>query len=728
LSDGARLSLALALPHELTETSANSLLRRLRENPEQGDVGSLIPILEARRPNELRGLACELALQGRERARWPGQVLAEMAPEDKADVFEQAWRLFANENRNRIDWTTLGSLANEGQVRRSLDSYLDTLQRRSASASADIDRHMAYRSLLAHVPGPLLLRAIFHVASRASYTDIQEFLSLLINRFPDAIARTAPDDDWQPGEMDIRCLEATLGATFDRCRDKHDDVYIPFCNLAVRAAPTVFQRTIVEACGRLLDAWAHYKTQSSLLSQRPMGQRPNNPIWGNYLYGACKYAEGQTVGELLTLFSHPNALDVLPGAIAGALNGRWDSDRQGVGFRGIEADLTEGKRRRDVGRAFQQPQDEVQGITDDAARVLSERLDAIRDEIRLTDLLTRNPRQAQYRVRALLGILSNLPSRHGVQSVLLTLQARLADHYGFPAALRALLRQGWVFDHSGVISELEAIVIALTDGTTWIPHNEHYVVSELCELIFCVDSPNHLSRPTDFYRTQWKRFDNDDNIVRRLGALATDLSWEALLQPSNGLLGETYIRALGSALTSSRFARFVEFLRSATFPYSWALDGLADQISIAIAGNEARLHSFIEACRTSQAIGKDHLALAVALRDANAHEVAVDYAIWLLETGRTAVRSSSEYHLVLELMTGRFARTDGHLLLPAARNRLRKAIFYMAQTAHVSGAACRSLLAELECARREFGRPMGEPRHPNLQDPTAWTRVFTAPA
>ena len=728
LSDGTRISLALALPDELAESSAESLLRRLRENPEQGDIGPLFSIVEARRPQELRSLACELALQGRERARWPGKVLVGMAPEDKADLFEQAWRLFTQDNANRIDWSTLGSLANQDQVTRSLDSYLGTLAQRASSTAADINRHMAYRSMLAFVPGQLLLRAISDAAPRASYSDIQEFFSLLINRLPDAAARTAPDDKWQPSETDIQRLEAAFGATFDRCREKHDDVYIPFCNLAVRAVPTVFERTIVEACRRLLDAWAHYHAQAHVLQQRPANQRPNNPIWGNYLYGACKYAQRQTVDEILALFSHQNALDVLPGVIAGALNDRWDGDRQGVNYRGIEADLAEGKRRRSIGRAFQQPTDELQGITDEAARVLSERLDAIREEIRLTDLLTRNPRQAQYRLRALLGILSNLPSSHVVRSVLLTLQARLADHYVFPAALRALLRQGWVFDDRSVIRELEAIVITLTDGTTWIPLNEHYIVSELCELIYCVESPDYLSRPIDVYRAHWKRFANDDDIVRRLGALATDLSWEALLQLSNGQLGETYTKALANGLTPSRFGRFLEFLRGVTIPYSWTLDGLANQIAKAIAGDGSRLRSFIEACRTSQAVGKDQLALAVALRDPNAHEVAADYAIWMLDTGRTAIGSSAEYHLLLELMAGRFGRNDGYQLQPAARNRLRRAVFDRALSGHACSTVCRRLLSALECARREFGRPTDEPRHPNLQEPTAWTRVFNAPA
>jgi hypothetical protein len=212
--------------------------------------------------------------------------------------------------------------------------------------------------------------------------------------------------------------------------------------------------------------------------------------------------------------------------------------------------------------------------------------------------------------------------------------------------------------------------------------------------------------------------------VRRLGALGTDLSWEALLQPPTGQLDETYTRALANGLTASRFGRFLEFLGGVTVPRTWAIDGLANQISVAIAGDGSRLSSFIETCRTSQAVGKDHLALAVALRDTNGHEVAADYAIWMLESGRVTTRSSPEYHLILELMVGRFGRYDGHRLLLVARNRLRRAIFDLAQSGGPCSTVCRRLLSEVEWTRLEYGRPSDEPRHPNLQEPTAWTRVF----
>jgi hypothetical protein len=612
-------------------------------------------------------------------------------------------------------------LSSQVQVARSLNIYLELLARRGENVAGDIDREMTFRSLLAHVPGDFLVTAILDALPRTPYPGILEFVSLLSNRVPNSLEGTVPADKWRPSAIQIRQLESALHDTFEQCRTNHDDVYIPFRNLAMRVAPTLFQPTIVEACRRQLDGWARYHQLISRWQQQPTSARPVNPIGGFYLNAACSFARGEVVAEFLALFDHPGALDVLPGAIAAVLNGRWNEDRKNPGRRGLEDDLSEGKRRWTIGRAFRQPSDELQEITDEAARKLSEKLDTVREEIQRT---APNPQQAQYRTRALLGILSNLPSIHVLRSVLLTLHAGLADRYTFPAVLRALLRQGWVFDDRNVINELEAVVMSLTDGTTWIQQNERYLVSEVCELIYCVESRDYLSRPTDFYREQWKRFTNDDDVLRRLGALGTDLSWEALLQPTNGQLSETYIKALANGLTPSRFARFLEFLRGVTIPHTWAIDGLANQISVVIAGDGSRLRSFIEACRTSLTVGKDHLALAVSLRDANAHEVAADYAIWMLESGRVATRSSPEYHLILELMAGRFGRHDEHRLLAAARNNLRRAIFDLAKSGRPCSTVCRRLLSEVEFTRREFGRPTDEPRHPNLQEPTAWTRVF----
>jgi hypothetical protein len=39
---------------------------------------------------------------------------------------------------------------------------------------------------------------------------------------------------------------------------------------------------------------------------------------------------------------------------------------------------------------------------------------------------------------------------------------------------------------------------------------------------------------------------------------------------------------------------------------------------------------------------------------------------------------------------------------------------------------CRSLLARIEGTRWDLGRPLDEPRHPDIDDCQPWTRIFVA--
>lgn len=730
LSDDARIGLALALPADLAEPNVDAIIRRLREHPELGDRGGLLPLAQRYRAGELLALARDLTLGSQGRASWPTEIPRSVSSQERAGLFEEAWQLLQGDKPVRIDWSAVGPLATESQVSRALLGYLTLLGQRTGNTAADVDRQMAHRSLLAHVPGDFLVASVIDACSRVAYSDTLECIRLLGNRLPDPSAGTAPVDPWRPSVSDIQRLEAALRDTFAQSVGERDDAYAVFSNLAVRTAPESFGWTVVEACRRELIAWARYHESFQRWQQHPTTQRPNNPIGSAYLNAACRYLGTEMVRELLTLFDHANALDVLPGALASALNGRWDTDHRTGGMRGIESDLAEGNRRRKIGRAFRQPSDELQEVTDAAAQRLSEKLDFVRGEIEKTGLLAQNPTRAHYRVRGLLGMLSHMPSRYVVPSVLLTLQAGLSDRYALPDALRALLRQGWPLDDIGAIRQLEKLAISLT-GETWIPHNEYYLVSNVCELIHCVPSADYLSQPTAFYRERWRRFAGIDDMARSLGAISTDLSWETLLDPSlraaDGVLSETHIRALANGVTSSRFATFLEFFNTASLPARgrWVTDGLTSRVAAAIASDESRLTALLDSCRAARSPGKDQFALAVSLRSPDADRAVVDYAMWMLESDRVASSSSAEYHLILELMTP-FRHGEDATLGGTMRNLLRQNLFDLAQSTKGSSAVCRKLLAAVERSRREFGRPTDEPRHPRLTDPAAWTRIFGA--
>ena len=64
--------------------------------------------------------------------------------------------------------------------------------------------------------------------------------------------------------------------------------------------------------------------------------------------------------------------------------------------------------------------------------------------------------------------------------------------------------------------------------------------------------------------------------------------------------------------------------------------------------------------------------------------------------------------------------------LDVLRNELRRPLYAQAEDADAVAMTSRSLLARIEGTRWDFGRPLDEPRHPDIDDSHLWTRVFVA--
>jgi hypothetical protein len=79
------------------------------------------------------------------------------------------------------------------------------------------------------------------------------------------------------------------------------------------------------------------------------------------------------VPRLLDLMGHSASMQVIPEAIARALNVFWGDQNMGP-HEGVVGDITEGAKRRALGSAMMQPDDTHQSVTDTAARELSQHL------------------------------------------------------------------------------------------------------------------------------------------------------------------------------------------------------------------------------------------------------------------------------------------------------------------------------------------------------------------
>jgi len=269
----------------------------------------------------------------------------------------------------------------------------------------------------------------------------------------------------------------------------------------------------------------------------------------------------------------------------------------------------------------------------------------------------------------------------------------------------------------------------------WFDESKRCAMSEFCQLMFFVRPVSLLSKPLSDYLVDWQRFAHVREIIRHLGAVPSQESWQYLIELGRASAAkdrppEGLTIALSAALSTNHFMDFLNILTDGTWfswcHSAWNLKHIAPDI-IRVIGNDAdSLDSFLGACDRSGSPFADEFACAVLALFPDGETTRLRYGLVALDTGKVVDSSSSVYSMLKEMFTFHVPLSgDGHYEVhPKACNDLRRHLYNRARGDGIVATTSRRLLASIECQRQEGGRPTDEPRHPAAEDGVAWTEVL----
>ena len=732
-SDNAQLRLALVFPNEVGLRALDAVFARLGNVEHHGNDAPLVSIAQANAPERLLSLAKELVLGVRATPEWVSAYLKGAPTEVRTTLFEQAWSALHGEGFKNRSAKVVGPLADRQQTERSVVEWLRySLDRREKRTDAEheMDRQLGY--LLANAPGNDLLHVVMERGKSASYDEAVLLVELVLTRVGSDDGRESKPDQWLPSTDEVRRLVALFRQKTEVAEVRQDKVFVYLSCIASRVEPAEFGALILEACRRHLEAWTTYRELLNHALKTPLSPRLNNPSLGNYVISALAKCGLDVLPDLIKLMAHPSAMELIPDAIGRIVSLPWASKRDRL-FSSVATDIQEGAQRRQLGRSLRQPGDTFQQTTDEAARVLGQKLTELVAELLEEQSKAEkwNGRQAEYRIRRLVGIVANMPSFEVVVPLNRALASGLADVWGAVDALRGLVRQGLFITEAEVVGQLEALYQE-TASAEWLDEQTRYVMAEFSALLYCVSPPSILTKPLSHYLVLWRKFSYLSEVIRNLGAMRSEAAWPSLLEMARELAAkgqppEEISFALVSALTPGHLTEFFALVADRTLlswcGNAWTMKRIAPSVAAVIGEDPRYIEAFLEACRCAKSPAADALAGEVLSHAKGSEARCQRFLLDAIDAERVADSNVPAYGMLLAMfkLNVPMSGEGQYEIYPNASNELRAQLYARAKGAGPAAATCRRLLASVECQRREEGRPIDELRHPDPNDGLAWT-------
>jgi hypothetical protein len=732
LSDTAQVGVALASHGPLSSRTLDAVLRHLANNGHSHDHAKLLEIVATHAPERLLEIATEATLSNTSHPSWIGEYLQSTALITKQAVFERAWSIVQGTDFRRLNEEVIGPLADPTQVERCVDFHLAHEQAdRKTLTDLDRDRDRRVESILGHVSGHDLLAIVERKALAASYSEAVTLLRVVSQRIGLDHGERRGGNSWLPTRSDVERLISLFAGKEEAAEVPQNSVRVYLCRIASHVAPNDFGSFILETCRWHLEAWGTYRAMWRKWSGGRRSARPTgNPQWGLYLGSVLARWGPASLPGLLQLMNHPNAMDFVPEAMARVAVVPWSSKKDHH-FSSASSDIREGKERQSLGRALRQPENSIQHWTDQVAESLSFKLLELISSYETTiDSNEKIIREAEHRVSALTQIIARIPSPSITAPVYQALTSGLVNLYGFVGTWRSLVRQGHVVDDSAVVAKFEdAYERAAHAG--WHDDSSRYVLSEACELLLCTVPVSLLSKPIKHYVEQWRRFAYPGEIARRLGSAQSDTAWPALLEAAKLVNdkdrpSEEVIHAAVSLLSTERLPEFIALIADGTVTRwagnEWMLERTAPTIAAVLKESPSQIRSFLDACRQLQSPMADTLAGKVLVHMQKGEHRDSEYLLEALDAGRATTTNNVAFGLITSMFTANIPMGDSQYQInPRSRNALRKEIYARTKGEGPVAEASKRLLAYIEHERRENGRPVDEPRHPNVKDGQPWT-------
>nr|WP_175801312.1 hypothetical protein [Burkholderia anthina] len=728
-----QLRLALAFPEEIDVSAVDQIFTHLCDSERNANYAACVAIARNKDPERLERLVQELALAPGLLRQWVREYLVDAPERVKTALFNSAWLDWQKDPASRKTIEQLGFLASPAQIDEIVARLLSLVQENGHFSSEDAESRRVLEHILVNVAGDDLFAAVIRRAEDANYGRACRLVGL-VYRCTGVESGTSREGQWLPTASQVQQLMAKF-------RDKRESAEIPqnelnvyLCSIASCVIPVELGPFLIDTTRRYLDSSATYTALVERWVKNPSSPRPQNPYFGNYLKSAWVRMGFSHLQSLLELMQHPGETEFVPETIARIVNIPWEKKVKTRLFRSTTSDIEEGKTRREMNRVLMQPDDAQQPVTDAAASSIGKMVqDLVADSLKArAEDIKWNAKPAAYRLRRLATCLANIPSPLVVSPVREALVSGLMDVFGTADSVRSLVRQGVVISDGPIAHAIES-AYDREGQAQWLDESSRHAMSELTQLLFCVSPATLLSRPLEHYADQWHRFECGIQGIRLLSVTPPENAWPVLFKIAHDLqnsshLDDEFATALLTVVTVESLPEFLTLVESGAlfrwYRSEWSLRHLPTGLA-RILEQIDQVPAFLSACHAAGSGLADVFAVSVLSQIKGGEAALSTYLLNALDAGRIVFPNSSSYRLVKAMFSTDMDVGNGQReVSQKARNEFRKALYLRAKGSGDVANACRRLLAELECERREAGRPDDELRHPMLDDALAWTDIF----
>ena len=731
-----KCKIALGFPQIIGLEAIEIVFERLKQTERGSDPRSLISIAETHTPEKLKKLAAELILSDRPVPEWAYEIVYQLPEDAQSEIFESAWEILHEEYPSKLTVSDLGPLASRDQILLCINEWLSNYRNREPSereATAEL------RQLLWNVSREKLLSVIIELGPEAPYRDSAEMLDLLSTCIRRDSENEQNQNPWLPTKRSVTELIAIYR---DKSVDNaiwQNEILDHLCSIASRVDPIEFSDLILDGFHEHHDSCVKHEEAFNKWNKDRSLPQPSIQIIGNFVESAQRGGFDILLG-LLDLFDHGVAHDLIPSAISKIVSAPW-LEKQNRTFPSVTSDFLDGEECRLKKSVLLQPSDDLQDLTDYAAEKLCAELTRLVNKLEIERKEAGadwNERLANYGIKPILSAVSHFPSPVIIKPLMSALRSGFVDPYGMMDALRSLIRHGAYIEEIAVIQNLEKMYTDKTQAE-WLHHQERHLMWEICQILWAVEPSSLLSKPLIEYSQECIKYNYQSEIIQFLGDLPHASSWCCLVEIGKQLFAQSkipdgFLHYLIKSLKHQNFEQFIGLIEDKTwfswFPDLWDLKQVAPAVLQVIGEDQARLEMFLNACVQSDTPSSNGFACALLNSLPNRDSICIKYGLRFLDAGGIDNIDNPICTMLMGLFKLSVSLTDNgshycaYEVHPRSCNDLRLELYSRSKKTGNAAAVSRQLLAEIECQRRESGRPSDEPRHPELNDMVPWNSVL----
>lgn len=583
--------------------------------------------------------------------------------------------------------------------------------------------------LLAHVRASTLFQTVIEHIPTCAYDAAAWFIEALDRRAGDEEISSAEmqGNRWLPSPDELDTLILAVSGH----REERD---IPSCRLEAHLAalasktdPNGYLEYVMEATKRHAHSFHAYDVAiQPWAAERGHSPRPMNPCYERYFVRALSRCGFPAVPLLLGMAGEPGAPHIVPEALVAIVAKPWEEKRERKHlFRSSYAQ--DHLVRRSSGRAFRQPEEALQPVTDEVARFLVDQISNITTKASAVDVSDLSkPSLEANSFWVLCTYLARVPSNEGLELLLAVLRRGDARAGRYVAIAQAVIAQGGKLPQES-LGTIRNIWTAETNAA-WLDRSAQYRLSDLMTLHFFVEPVERGLEQFNFLLPEWLDKVQMLGVVDALEHIPTKETLEVLAKlltkyRTNQSLIERVIVAISESPLPESAEVLLQMVESgglgtyARSTFYW----VAPCLSEAASSNPDFRQRVVKALE-SKTDEEDEALVSSVLGDLDAHDTRQLICRYLNEEAYPSAGRHASNVLFRRFSLKRPSEQgEGwYEVLPKADNALRRHLF---ELAGVNGAFChraRSLLLQLEESRFGGGRPADEPRHPAVETGRPW--------